>query len=287
MHLRVSPYLQAITPPQNAISKFVNVTKRSIIGVFGLNKRLIISGCLKCIRKIYIFVNELFEPTTKPEKTLYIQSSMNAKSFYDKYGWRIANAQKRACQSPTITTWPFVVSRLNGGNFPIPDRDLQDVFVSSGINYGGMLYGVFYYPGKITYMPLPNGQCPVISFEFSGCWMAKLCFCGVWYGFHISTSDSELYDCKSQWMSFLERYKNNISDVKIMFQPTENNKDLLDKADILHDKRTPGYSRPTMVAGLITEDNSCFAFIYDYMSAHVVSSPDGSDYIRYCQQLQL
>lgn len=87
------------------------------------------------------------------------------------------------------------------------------------MDYDCFISGVKYIEGKITYVLLPYRHYPVISFEFSGCWMAKLCFRGVWFAFHISTSETQSYDCKSQWKDFLSRYKSDISAL-VMFKPT-------------------------------------------------------------------
>lgn len=170
--------------------------------------------------------------------------------------------------------WPFISPRLDGVEFPIGDPGLKPYFMPCGIHYNGHLSGVLYRAGKITYVPLPYGQGPVISFEFSGCDMAKLCFRGMWYAFHISTSEYACYDCKSQWKAFLSQYKRDISTL-VMFKPTMH-RDLFEKSDELHRAKWP-----VTLAGLIAEDNTCYTLVYDYKSARVVTAADAcTDYIR-------
>lgn len=201
--------------------------------------------------------------------------TMNANTFYQKYGQYIARVQQYSSIGEQ-DRWPYIKPGRLKGDLEVTDSALSPYFMPYGIHYDWYLSAVLYRPGRITYVPLPYGPYPVISFEFSGCWMAKICFRGVWYALHISTSKTPQYDCKSQWKSFLSQYKSHISAI-VMFQPTTL-RDLFDKSIDLH-----GNGRPVTLAGLIAEDNACYTLVYDYMSARVVTAADArTDYIGRC-----
>lgn len=200
---------------------------------------------------------------------------MDANSFYQKYGQYIARVQQNTTRW-SLRKWPYINPRLLKGDLEVTDPALSPYFLPYGIHYDWYLSAVIYRPGRITYVPLPYGPYSVISFEFSGCWMAKICFRGAWYAFHISTSRTPQYDCKLQWRRFLSQYKSHISSI-VMFQPTAL-RDLFDKSIKLH-----GDGRPATLAGLIAEDNTCYTLVYDYMSARVVTATDArTDYIGQC-----
>lgn len=200
--------------------------------------------------------------------------TMNANTFYQKYGQYIARVQQYS-SIRELDRWPYInPGRLNACIY-IPESDLSSHFMPYGIYYDGYLTGVFYREGRITYVPLSHGLQPTISFQFSGCFMAKLRFRGTWFAFHISTSESSIYDCKAVWNSFLDRHKREISSI-VMFKPTDE-RSLYDEYIRLYPK-----GKATL-AGLITEDNVCYTLVYDCVTAKVVTAVDlCTDYIRQC-----
>lgn len=190
---------------------------------------------------------------------------MNANTFYQNYGQYIARVQsRRECNS-----WPFVFMQQD--NIELSDPDFQKTFMPYGMDYDCFISGVKYIEGKITYVLLPYRHYPVISFEFSGCWMAKLCFRGVWFAFHISTSETQSYDCKLQWKDFLSRYKSDISAL-VMFKPTMR-KELFDTFIKLRYYE----KKQVTLTGLIDEHDICYTLVYNYMLAQVEGN-----YIQQC-----
>ena len=166
---------------------------------------------------------------------------MNANTFNDYYGQHIARVQQNALRR-TLPAWPYIIPRLPDAGIAIQDSGIKRHFVPCGIHYDWYLSGVIYRAGMITYVPLPYWPYAAISFEFSGCYMAKLCFRGDWYAFHIATSTTPADDCKQVWKDFLALHKQDITTF-VMCRPTSV-KDLFDKYAELHYKR----SRSVMLA---------------------------------------
>lgn len=201
---------------------------------------------------------------------------MDARTFYNNYGQHIERVQRDRSRR-RYESWPYVPPINQGANIPITDPNLKRHFVQCEINYDGLLSGVLYREGMITYARLSNRECPAISFQFSGCYMAKLCFRNTWYVFHISTSEWAAYDRKSEWKAFLSAYKNDISAI-VMYKPTDE-RALFDIYKDMH-----GRQLPVTLAGLITL-SECYTLVYDYISARVVTASDAcTDYIRRCPQ---
>lgn len=116
-------------------------------------------------------------------------------------------------------------------------------------------------------MKLPSRYCGAISYEFSGCYMAKLCFKGEWYVFHIATSGEIAGDCKTRWLDFLHFHKADIKGIA-MFKPTceavyENWKVL-----------RFGRSLPVTLACLIDDRNKGYSLVFDYRDCKVAESDD-------------
>lgn len=115
--------------------------------------------------------------------------------------------------------WPYG-SILGGQEEGIPNiGDFGRVFRRYGVNYQNQLYGVLYMEGFITYMEIPTGQTPTISYQFTGCYMAKFCLDkSQWYVCHISTGSG--YDRWREWLDFLENYSTRISQL-VVYKPTD------------------------------------------------------------------
>ncbi|MCM1041642.1 MAG: hypothetical protein NC396_04340 [Bacteroides sp.] len=207
---------------------------------------------------------------------------MDAETFYDRYGQYIANAQNDKTLRIS-SEWPYLNLRLPDADIAVQDPGIKQKFIPNGTDYGGHIAGVMYIEGKIAYVPLPYKQYPAISFQFSGCYMAKLCFKGKWYAFHISTSRETGKDCKEDWNNFLSIHKSDISEI-VMCKPTDR-QELFDKYGELH--FTHGESNITL-ACLIDESNHCHTLVYDWDSARVYQDEScccgwfRSNYIQPC-----
>lgn len=205
---------------------------------------------------------------------------MNAADFGNYYGKHIFNAQVDPGWR-TRSAWPYVDPNLPNTSIAIKDPDVKRYFIPYGINYKWYMAGVVYYPGRISYAPLPYGPYSAISFQFSGCYMAKLCFRGDWYAFHISTDNSPSRDCKEVWKKFLSQHKHDITTF-VMFRPTDD-RVLFNKWCDLHYNRK--CHSPITLSGLIAEDNRCYTLIYDCDAVFVEKGYVGAsavDYIREC-----
>lgn len=142
---------------------------------------------------------------------------MTPKEFQDKYGQILqktsrSNAQLGCPYTPELTQPEDIAID--------PGSSLRDKFKCYGLHYQDKLRGVRYRQGYITYVQLPDPSFAAISYEFSGCYMAKLCFDGRWYVFHVSTSPDAEYDCKKEWREFLSDYGARITDV-VVYDPTQ------------------------------------------------------------------
>lgn len=204
---------------------------------------------------------------------------MNAETFYTKYGQHIANAQRNTTHRK-YNKWPYL-NLSQDTDIAIQDPGIKRKFIPFGTDYNGSISGVVYMEGKITYVSLPYERYPAISFQFSGCYMAKLCFKGKWYAFHISTSDSPGMDCKEDWKRFLTLHQADISAI-VMCKPTDK-KDYFDKYGELHIRKRLGN---ITLACLIDEDNHCYTIVYNVESASVYQEFScccfRKEYIRPC-----
>lgn len=135
---------------------------------------------------------------------------MTPAEFQRDYGRHIA-------RTPAVDRYNPWVLHLD---IPITDPAIRARFRCYGLSYPGAFSAVIYHPGYITYMKLPDPHCAAISYQFSGCYMAKLCFRNEWYVMHIGTAASLREDCRTAWMDFLNRYRNQISRLT-MIKPND------------------------------------------------------------------
>lgn len=179
---------------------------------------------------------------------------MNVEAFYQGYGQYILQSQKNL---GTNKWWPYLPLIIAPKDIPIEDVAIRDKFKCYGVVYQGNIAAVLYQEGFITYLKIPS-YCAAISYQFTGCYMAKLCFKKEWYIFHISTSESSKCDCKSVWREFLNNYKNDISDI-FMFKPTDNNDIYVAYQNALFQKPRPALT----LSCLINAQNQGYALLLD------------------------
>lgn len=167
--------------------------------------------------------------------------------FFRDYGRHIA-------RTPAADRYTLVVRNLD---IPIADPAIRGRFLCYGRAYPGVLSAVIYHPGWITYMKLPGLYCATISYAFSGCYMAKLCFRGEWYVMHIGTADSLAEDCRTTWMDFLNRYRQDISRITIIRPSDESPYE--EWKDLKFRRNRQGLT----VAGFFDDRNRGYSLVYD------------------------
>lgn len=180
--------------------------------------------------------------------------------FYQSYGKNIHAAQNNP-NMRTLRRWPYLAPVGSDHKIPV-DARIAGKFLFNGFSYPGYLSAVMYRPGFITYMVLPAQHYAAVSYEFSGCFMARFRFKGVRYVCHISTagSDSPQDDCKQVWMDFLHIHADQISEL-VMFRPTDERKcyefyQELKIKSIFQKQQT----HPSL-CGLIKSDGSCHSLV--------------------------
>lgn len=99
-----------------------------------------------------------------------------------------------------------------------------------------------------------------VSFQFTGCAMAKFKYQGIPYICHIAlTGVGNVDDCRILWKKFLNENRNSITDL-VMFKPNRNMP--------LHNLKIEN------VCGVITPDHQCYSFIVNntnYIAKHDTS----------------
>lgn len=201
---------------------------------------------------------------------------MTPNYFYQRYGQHIArtNTQFRISYWPyicPITNWPNNIVNLS--QLHIPDDENRNInrFTYLGFDYPfGNISVVLDSSGKITSKSISRNSV-AMSYNFSGCYMAKFCFAGCWFVCHIFCSGpKDSSDCKNTWNSFVKEYCHRRGDIDtlILFKPTNSkyNVDYWNDAN----KFPP---QQIQIAGLITPDNRCYSLPIDRENAFVIDSP--------------
>lgn len=199
---------------------------------------------------------------------------MDALQFYNAYGMYIHIGQNVPAYK-NMDFWPYIHPGHLVVDIPITDRVIKAKFIPCGFSYPGKLTAVLYRSGDIAYANLPAHHA-VISYDFSGCLMAKFCLLGVWYVCHITcigATDSS--DCKKPWKDFLHLHKNDITQL-VMIRPSDD-KRLLNKMVECADRCRKAF-KPCNVtlAGLIAADNSCFVALVDRESGRIYDDDDAN-----------
>lgn len=145
---------------------------------------------------------------------------------------------------------------------PYLQASLYPKFKCLGIDYAPQLMGVYYQPNFITYVPLRDATTCIISYQFTGCYMAKLCYRGEWYGLHIATSDTPWGDCQSVWKEFVHLNHRHISYLRII-KPSAERPYQTWKTLKQHEK-VKDLVRQTTTAGFFDREGNGYSLMYDY-----------------------
>lgn len=94
---------------------------------------------------------------------------------------------------------------------------LSTKFYDNGYSFPHCVSAVYWVDGHITYKFLPIGN-TAISYDFMGCYMAKIEIDNFWYIFHIHSSNERNLDCKEIWKSFITSYDRRITS-SYVFRP--------------------------------------------------------------------
>lgn len=183
---------------------------------------------------------------------------MDDSYFYNNYGQIITGAQSKYGR---ISQWPYMIPD-NSQNIPIDDNNIRNKFKSNAIGYsfGGPI-GVIYKEGFITFSVIAEYM-DAISYEFSGCYMAKFFFRGRWYVCHISCKERTPSDCKDVWNEFVYEYQKEIKHL-LLFKPTSS--DIVQQMAIKCNKDFETSNR-FQVCGLITMHNRMYSLCFDTLT---------------------
>ena len=102
-----------------------------------------------------------------------------------------------------------------------------------------------------------------ISFEFSGCYMARFKYDGVCYACHIYKNSSSNIDCKDLWNNFIDGAAAQLSDV-ILFNP------FLQSTE--EAKKLRRNSEEISICGIITTEGNCFTSILNHREANFIET---------------
>lgn len=155
-------------------------------------------------------------------------------------------------------SWPYVNYHTGGRAFPAYAGNIVEI----SYTFPHRVTAVYWSSGMITYAPLPEGN-HAISYDFTGCYMAKVKIGSNWYAFHIHSSGdtSDPSDCRALWNRFMANSRiseayvfrpiiPNFEDYQLLFQ---------NKCDRIAHKKVSSLSG----CGLITKDNRCYSLILD------------------------
>lgn len=197
---------------------------------------------------------------------------MTAQAFFRNYGQHIRRMQSDP-NFRSFQFWPYIDPSGYQNCIDIPNSIVKKVFKYLGIVYQEYLSGVIYGERLISYMKLPSRYCAAISFQFTGCYMAKVCFRKEWYVFHIATFPDRTGDRKYEWMDFLNLCRNDISAI-CMFRPSDQ-RELFDEYLDLWKR-----GEDVTLACLIDDRNIAHTIVYDKANCSVYNNDDQN--IRVC-----
>lgn len=101
------------------------------------------------------------------------------------------------------------------------------------------------------------GRYVCVSFEFSGCYMARFKYDGIYYYCHIFRQSNSSGDCKNLWNNFLSNHYQHISDI-VIFRP--NIERIKNKLRWISTNSMAHYS----ICGIIDTNNDCYAAIIEH-----------------------
>ena len=193
-----------------------------------------------------------------------------------------------------ITEWyecnikPYLINR---GKYPYGQPNVvsvnnelfanNNVFRRCEIAYKpNSLYGVLFQPNYITYSVLGNINSVAISFQFSGCYMAKIQARDLnYYACHIySTGEYSSTDRKEFWHAL---YANNNFLSCTHFKPIVANSNTDDIYKKLNSNR-----KEFITCGIIDEHNKCFALLLKQDDLSVVSTGICCSKTYYAREMQ-
>ena len=165
--------------------------------------------------------------------------------------------------------WPYLDYEKRGRSLYSGNNS----FVECGYSFPHNITSVYWITGKISYKHLLVGH-TAISYDFMGCYMAKIKIDGFWYIFHIHSSNGDSSDCKRTWLDFKERYRQRITEIH-EFRPIKPNDGyysiLLNNKIERNLSSTSNKSKIMDLSGcgIITADNSFYSAIID-RNSHLI-----------------
>ncbi len=203
---------------------------------------------------------------------------MTCRQFAADYGRTIAALQSNPALRAS-DSWPYgrtparrppdpleleTVRARRARTFPFDD------FLYCGFGYpNGRLSAVLYRPDRITFVRLADAQSALISYEFSGCYLAKFRFRTAWYGAHIATAEAAAHDRKTLWMDFLRTYASDISALA-MIRPSA------ERALFEETYRLRRLRRRVTLAGLFDGTHRGYSIVYDFERCAVADDDDNN-----------
>lgn len=148
--------------------------------------------------------------------------------------------------------WPYV-NRTYG---PAPIG--TGPFMEFAYSYPHRVTAVFWNDGKVTMASMRPGD-TAVSFDFSGCYMARFRMGGRLYACHIHSSTDRGLDRKADWNAFYTANRSQITDA-VLFRPVVPDDEYY--ALLLHHRMTCR-TRRLSGCGIITPAGDCFAAVID------------------------
>lgn len=200
---------------------------------------------------------------------------MDATQFYNSYGQYMVKWEVEpgccGCGGSLRKTWdgrmidksislPFLFPESNSSGY-------QSRFCCAGFCYPqGRIAAVLFVDNNVGIYEVNPAQ-TVVSFRFSGCYMAKFTYDNRIFVCHITSKGrpTERGDCRNGWNQFVQNNRQNISNM-VVFKPTTIDSHLYSVFQRLGDRNK--YT----ICGLITPDNFCYVLLMDVYTCQVYST---------------
>ncbi|MBY2902230.1 MULTISPECIES: hypothetical protein [Bacteroides] len=126
--------------------------------------------------------------------------------------------------------------------------------INCGVEYAPQrLYGVYWRQSNISYYRIAKGA-DAISFQFTGCYLAKVMYNSDYFVFHIHSSDSD--STAHYWNQFIDDNRDRIAEITIFKPAVANEKD-----DVMFKCLNEFDEGVFTIAGMITADNECYEIL--------------------------
>ena len=126
--------------------------------------------------------------------------------------------------------------------------------INCGVEYAPpRLYGVYWRQSNISYYRIAKGA-DAISFQFTGCYLAKVMYNSDYFVFHIHSSDSD--STADYWNQFIDDNRDRIAEITIFKPAVANEKD-----DVMFKYLNESDKGIFTIAGMITVDNECYEIL--------------------------